>query len=206
MKTIAIMSQKGGSGKTTLAVHLAVVAAEDGERVVIVDTDPQKSAGAWYETRTRETPVVVCVAASMAHEVLKAARHDGMTLAVVDTAPHAAPDAVAMVELADFILVPCRPFAFDLAAVDSTLRIIHAAGKPGAIVLNACPVRAPEILEAQEALSGSWMACSPVLIGDRRAFARAVASGKAVTEFDDGGRAAEEIRKLWKWLKKEVPR
>lgn len=204
MNTIAVMSQKGGSGKTTLAVHLAVAAEEDKERVVIVDADPQKSAGAWYEARDKDTPVVVCAAASMIRDVMKAARHDGKTLAVIDTAPHSAPDAVAVAEVADLILVPCRPFAFDIAAVDSTVRIVHAAGKPGALVLNACPRRAPEIAEALEVLSRVVMELSPVLIRDRRAFARAVASGQAVTEFEDDGKAAEEIRNLWRWIKEGV--
>lgn len=87
MKSIAFMSQKGGSGKTTLAVHAAVAALEAGERVVIVDTDPQGSAMTWREARKIEAPIVVASAASGLQKVLDAAMGDGMTLAIIDTAP-----------------------------------------------------------------------------------------------------------------------
>ena len=91
MKTISFMSQKGGSGKTTLSVHLAVAAKEAGEKVFIVDTDIQKSATTWSEARNQELPIVATVAAIDIQRVLDAGRHDAMTLAIIDTAPHAAP-------------------------------------------------------------------------------------------------------------------
>src|SRR5487761_391589 len=97
MQTLAFLSQKGGSGKTTLAVHTAVAAQEDGERVVIVDTDLQKSATVWSEARKSDSPAVAPVAAAALSEVMTAARHDAMTLCIIDTAPHAAPDAARVV-------------------------------------------------------------------------------------------------------------
>jgi chromosome partitioning protein len=114
MKTIAFLSQKGGSGKTTLAVHTAVAAQENGERVVVVDTDMQKSAATWSE-----------------------ARHD-MTLCIIDTAPHAAAGAARVVVAADLVIIPCHPTAFDLAAVE----IVQAASARAVFVLSACPFRA----------------------------------------------------------------
>jgi len=116
MKIVTFLSQKGGSGKTTLAVHTAVAAEEDGERVVIIDTDLQKSASTWNTARQKETPAVVSVAAVGLDDVIKAARHDAMTLCIVDTAPHAAPDAARVARAADLVIIPCRPTAFDLAA------------------------------------------------------------------------------------------
>ncbi|MCW3641544.1 AAA family ATPase, partial [Burkholderia cenocepacia] len=97
MKKIAFLAQKGGSGKTTLAVHTAVAATEAGESVVVIDTDPQKSATVWGDARSQEVPIVATAAASELGRVLEAADQERMTLAIVDTAPHAAPDATRIV-------------------------------------------------------------------------------------------------------------
>jgi chromosome partitioning protein len=204
MKTLAFLGQKGGSGKTTLAVHTAVAAQESGEKVVIVDTDIQKSAGTWSQSRSDAAPTVVSVAASSLADVLAAARHDAMTLCIIDTAPHAAPDAARVAAVADLVIIPCRPTAFDLAAVGAATEIVQAAKARAAFVLSACPVRAPEIAETRAVLESFGFPVAPFEITDRRAFARAVATGRAVTEFDSEGKAAEEIRSLWKWIREQM--
>lgn len=204
MQTLAFLSQKGGSGKTTLAVHTAVAAQEDGERVVIVDTDLQKSATTWSDSRQSDTPVVAPVAAAVLNNVMKASRDDAMTLCIIDTAPHAAPDAARVAALADLVVIPCRPTAFDLAAAGSAVEIVKAAGARAVFVLSACPLRAPEITETRAVLEGYGYPVAPVPISERRAFARAVASGRAVTEFDAGGKAAQEIRALWNWFREQM--
>ena len=204
MKTLAFLSQKGCSGKTTLAVHAAVAAHEDGERVVIVDTDIQRSATTWSEAREAVAPQVAPVAAAELDAVMTAARHDAMTLCIIDTAPHAAPDAARVVRAADLVVIPCRPTAFDLAAAGSAVEIVKAAKVRAVFVLSACPFRSPEIAETRAVLAGYGLPVAPVEITDRRAFARAVATGRAVTEFEDHGKAAEEIRALWKWLKEQM--
>jgi chromosome partitioning protein len=205
MKTIAFLSQKGGSGKTTLAVHVAVAAQEDGERVVIIDTDLQKSAAVWSEARASQTPLVAPVATAQLDNVMEAARHDAMTLCIIDTAPHAAPDAARVARAADLVLIPCRPTAFDLAAAGSAVDILRAAEAPAAFILSACPLRAPEIVETRTVLTVRYgLPVAPVEITERRAFARAVATGRAVTEFDSHGKAAEEIRALWRWIKEQM--
>jgi chromosome partitioning protein len=202
MKTIAFLSQKGGSGKTTLAVHMAIAANESGEHVVLVDTDPQKTATAWSDVRKKDSPIVATVAPAELHNVLAAAQKERITLAIIDTAPHAAPDAVRVVQAVDLVVIPCRPTAFDLAAVASAVDIVRAAPSTKAVfVLSACPFRSPEIEETRAALSGYGLDVCPSIVTDRRAFARAVASGRGVTEFENDGKAAIEIRALWKWLK-----
>jgi len=204
MKSIAFLSQKGGSGKTTLAVHMAVAAQEAGERVVLIDTDSQKSATVWSEARQSETPIVATVAASDLQKVLQAAQQDEMTLGIVDTAPHTAPDAVRIARAVDFIVIPCRPTAFDLAAVSNVVEIVRAAKKNAALVLSACPFRSPEIAETRHVLSEYGLPVCPYDITDRRAFSRAVATGRAVTEFEEEGKAALEIRALWTWLREQL--
>jgi len=200
VKVIAFLSQKGGAGKTTLAVHTAVAAHEAGCGVVLIDTDPQKSATVWGEARQAPAPVVATADVSELRRVLEAARDDGMGLAIVDAAPHAAPAAASIARSADLVAIPCRPTAFDLAAVEGAVRIVKAAGVKAIFVLSACPFRAPEIAETREALRGYGLPVAPVEITERRAFARAVASGRAVTEFEGDGKAAGEIRALWTWL------
>ena len=204
MKAVAFLSQKGGSGKTTLAVHIAVAAQEAGERVVVVDTDMQKSATAWSQSRQDAIPPVVTVAPTSLSDVMKAARHDAMTLCIIDTAPHAAPDAARVAGMADLVVIPCRPTAFDLAAAGAAVEIVRAASAKAVFLLSACPFRAPEIAETRAALQAFGLPVAPVDITDRRAFARAIATGRAVTEFDSEGKAAQEIRSLWNWIKEQV--
>lgn len=203
MKKIAFLSQKGGSGKTTLAVHTAVAASEAGERVVVIDTDPQKSATVWGGARREEAPIVATAAASELLKVLEVASLERMTLAIVDTAPHAAPDATKIVRAVDLVVIPCRPTAFDIAAAGSAVDIVKAAGVPAVFVLSACPFRSPEIAETRAVLAQYGLPISPIEITDRRAFSRAVATGRAVTEFESEGKAAGEIREFWNWLKEQ---
>ena len=204
MKVLAFLSQKGGAGKTTLAVHTAVAAQEAGLAVVLIDTDPQKSASVWADARQGAAPVIATASVSELDRVFKAAREDGMNLAVVDSAPHAAPEAARIARAADLVVIPCRPTAFDLAAAEGAVRIVKATAVKAVFVLSACPFRAPEIAEAREALGRYGLLVAPTEITDRRAFARAVATGRAVTEFEGGGRAAHEIRALWAWLQEQM--
>jgi chromosome partitioning protein len=127
-----------------------------------------------------------------------------VTLAVIDTAPHATPGVDVIAAAADFLLIPCRPSAFDLAAIASSVHVVKAAGKPAAFVLNACDARAPEVVEARDVLTGHALPVAPVAIGHRRAFSRAISSGLAVTEFEAHGKAAHEIVTLWQWIKQEM--
>lgn len=204
MKSIAFLSQKGGSGKTTLAVHTAVAAVETGERVVLVDTDIQQSATVWSDARSEAQPIVATASAAEVNRVMAAARHDAMTLCILDTAPHATPDAARIAQAVDLVVIPCRPTAFDIAAVGSAVEIVRAASVRAVLVLSACPFRAPEIAETRMLLAEQGLPLAPVAITERRAFSRAIATGRAVTEFDPTGKAAEEIRALWHWLMEQM--
>ena len=205
MKSIAFISQKGGSGKTTLAVHVAIAAQEDGENVALIDTDPQQSATVWSNARENDNPIVATVTPLDIDNVLEAAKSDGITLAIVDTAPHAAPQASRIAKAVDLAVVPCRPTAFDLAAISSAVDIIKAASIPAVFVLSDCPTRAVELAETRQVLSEQYnYPLAPIYITDRRAFARAVATGRAVTEFESTGKAAEEIRLLWNWIREQI--
>jgi chromosome partitioning protein len=202
MKTVALLSQKGGSGKSTLAVHLAVIAQATGRRTVIVDLDPQRSAAAWWETRTAETPEMVEATPGDLRAVLDAARADGVALCVVDTRPSAGADAAAAASLADLVLIPTRPAIFDLRAIAATVDIVTAIKVAAFIVLNGTPAgrgvgEASTTADARRALADYDTPVAPVSIGLRAALAHALVDGRAVNEFDPGGKAAVEMTKLW---------
>jgi chromosome partitioning protein len=199
---MALVSQKGGVGKTSLAIHTALAAEERGERVVLIDCDPQQSLLAWAKQRERKTPVVIAASGYELDKALAAAKHDRMTLAIIDTAPHSAPDAAKAVGFAGLVVVPIRPSCLDLAAVGVTTAMVQALGSKAVFVLSACPVRALEVEETREALKGYSLPVFTGQITDRRAFARALVDGRGVTEFEPNGKAAEEIRALWRWLDK----
>ena len=209
MRLIAFLSQKGGSGKTTLAVHVAVAAQESGEKVVLLDNDPQGSAAAWARERHERTqrddsPPVLMATPSTLPTLLKTAEERGATLAVLDSPPHIAPGVDRIAAASDFLLIPCRPAAFDLLAIAASVQIAKAAGKPSACILNACDARIPEVENARKFLTKQGFPVVPVTIGQRVPFSRAIITGRSVTEFDPEGKAAQEINGLWKWIRKQI--
>jgi len=132
-------SQKGGAGKTTLAIHLAVAAEGDGKQSAIVDLDPQASAANWGDSRKEETPVIVSAQPSWLDKVLAAAKSAGAVLAIIDTAPYSESASLAAARAADFIIVPCRPAVLDLHAISHSIDSIKLAGRPASVMLNTVP-------------------------------------------------------------------
>jgi chromosome partitioning protein len=114
MRVIGLLSRKGGVGKTTLAVHLAVLARQAGQRTLLIDLDPQGSAAAWWRAREAETPALVETQPAELRSILDAARTDGVDLVVVDTRPSAEADVAPVAALSDLVLIPTRPAIFDL--------------------------------------------------------------------------------------------
>jgi chromosome partitioning protein len=200
MKTVAILSQKGGTGKTTIALHLAVEAERSGAAAVIVDLDPQVSASSWSDLRQAESPAVVSAQAGRLSQVLATAEAHGATLVFIDTAPHAESAALAAARAADLILIPCRPAILDLKAIGATIDLVRIAGKPAMVVLNAVPSRGPLAREAGEAVEGYGIPLSPVSLGHRSAFVNALTVGATAQEYEPRGKAAEEIAKLYTWV------
>ena len=206
MRTIAVVSQKGGAGKTTLAVHLATEAARSFI-TLIVDTDPQATASRWSEWRGgREPEVIDCGAPSLLAGKLSRAADLGAELAVIDTPPHADAMARQAASLADLILIPCRPRAFDLAAIEATAELVRSSRKPAFVVFNAGPPRAPLIYrEAAELITtGFGLSLAPVALSDRAAFHHSAGAGQTAVEFDPEGKAAAELRALWAWTREQV--
>jgi chromosome partitioning protein len=140
MRTVSVISQKGGAGKTTLAIHLAAAAAADGRVALIVDTEPQATVSRWSGWRSGAEPEVIdCGAPALLARKLAQAAELEAELVVIDTPPHADAMARQAAGLADLILVPCRPKAFDLAAIEATAELVQASRKPGYVVFMAGP-------------------------------------------------------------------
>jgi chromosome partitioning protein len=205
MFTVAILSQKGGSGKTTLTLHLAVASERAGRAAAVIDLDPQASAAGWKDSRAGETPVVVPVPPSRLPHALQAAKAGGAQLTLIDTAPHAAEAALAAAEAADLVLIPCRPGILDLRAIGTTARSIKLAGKPAYVVLNTMPPRAPNVLaDAQAAVAVHGLQVAPVTLQQRAAYAHSLTAGQTAQEYDVGGKAADETGSLYSWLLREL--
>lgn len=200
MKTIAILSQKGGTGKTTLALHLAVAAEAGGHTAVVIDLDPQSSAGGWGESRKAHGPTVAIAHAPRLTSILEAAATNGATLALLDTAPHAEGTALAAAQAADVILIPCRPGILDLRAIGATIQIARLANKPTAVVLNGCPAQGRGLAdEAAEAVRGYGAEVASIRLTHRAAFTHALAGGLVAQEYEPDGKAAQEISELYRW-------
>ncbi len=201
MRTVAILSQKGGTGKTTISLHLAVAAQQAGQAAVVIDLDPQASSAGWKDSRAAEEPVVVAAPPARLRQALQAAETGGADLAIIDTAPHSGDVALAAAEAADLVLIPCRPGILDLRAIGTTARAVKLAGKPAFVVLNTVPPRASHVLaDARAAVAVYGLDVAPVALQQRAAYAHSLTAGQTAQEYERGGKAAEEIAGLYDWL------
>lgn len=208
MKTISLLAQKGGTGKTTLSIHLAVCAGLEGRKVLLVDIDQQRSATAWWSRRENEQPGLVETSGSKLEEIVRAATDQHYDLVVVDSAPHDSRDARVCARVSDAVFIPTRPAILDLDAIGASTELVVETGTPAMIVLNACPPPSrhgePKIVvEARQALQAYDIPVCTVAISQRAAFGHALIDGQAIGEFDPGGKAAAEIDQLWQNLSAE---
>jgi len=198
MKVIAMAAQKGGSGKTTVALHLAVEAQKQGLTVAVIDADPQGSARSWADHRDDgETVPVAKVGVDAVDDALKAAAQDGYDLVVIDTPPHASVRTQHLIARADLVVIPVQPSALDLAALPAMLALIRPGSAPHRAVISAAPVGVSEVAEIRGALANYQVEAFETVIHSRMAFRRALAHGQAVAEFEPKGKAAGEVAALW---------
>jgi chromosome partitioning protein len=209
MKTLSLIAQKGGTGKTTLGIHLAVQAMADGLNVLLVDVDPQASASTWWQRRASEAPALVRGDGGEIPMILDQARERGFELVLIDTAPHSSAQATACARASDAVYIPTRPAILDLDAIGATTELTTAVETPARIVLNACPppTRSGEpriVAEARDALRGYGVPVCEVAISQRAAFAHALIDGRAVSEFEAHGKAVAEIAALWRTVREDL--
>ncbi len=202
MKTILITSQKGGSGKTTLARNLAVKASKDGERTILFDLDPQQSLREWWKVRESDAPAMLeeTTTADQLEASLCALKGE-FDLAIIDTPPAASnwlPKVVAQVDLA---IVPVRPSPDDLRAVGATLATIEKAKAKFAFVLTQTPYA--KITNEAARVIAQYGKLAPVNIAQRVIYAETGADGRGVTESHDQ-KATSEITELWNYVKAQL--
>lgn len=197
MKTLAIISQKGGVGKTTIATALAVAAENDGKSAAIFDLDPQASAAFWHDTRQSDTPAVVSIPPARLTHMLAAGAETGCNLAIIDAPPFAKDIAYEAAQQADFILIPTRPAVLDVMAMTRTLELVRHYGKPSAVVLTFCPIQGREVADTEDAIVQMGAALAPIRLHNRVAYSRAQQTGLTAQEFEPDGKAAEEIKQIY---------
>ncbi len=205
MKVLSLLAQKGGTGKSTLAAHLAVEACRTGPKpVVLLDLDPQASLRRWYEKRASEHPMMIHLGQENLGHVLDACRREDVGLLIIDTAPHALEQAMAAATVADLVVIPTRPGVMDIEAIDATVDIVHGLDAAGVIVINATRPRGTMTAEAREALAIYELPICPTAIVQRAALADALIDGRGVQELDAKGKAAAEIKAVWRWIKRRL--
>ena len=204
MKTLAILSRKGGTGKTLLAVHLAVAAELAGHTAVLIDLDPQESSSQWGESRDRDTPAVVATYPERLTEILQLAEENGATLAIIDTSPNTEESARDAARAADLVAIPCKPDAVSLRAIDQTIQLIDLTKVSARIVLNDVPARGDYAEQAREAVKIYGIPTAPCVVGHRMPFVHAFNASLSVQEYEPKGKASTEIRALYEYLAGEM--
>src|SRR5262249_35949595 len=200
MLAVAIIAQKGGVGKTTLALHLAVEAAKAGP-AIIVDIDPQSSAAQWADNRMASEPAVVACPRARLAVALQAARNKGARFAFIDSAPAVESAALAAVRAADFCLIVSRPGILDLRSIGINVEIAKLAGKPVAAVINAAPAQGGQAAAAAESVR-KWYGVEvcPIIVHQRAGVGHALAASRRAQEVETASKAETEIAGRWDWL------
>ena len=201
MQIITLAAQKGGVGKTTLAVNLAVAAQAAGIRTALFDLDPQESATAWSERREAELPHVEPISARRLDQAIDAAEANGFALTIIDTPPAAGAEAAAAAQRADLVVIPCRPSLIDLDAIKRTSQLITSTGRTGVVVLNAAPPTASTLLDDARTLAeATGLRVARTVLRERSAYRAAWPYGLGVIEHEPKGKAAQEVAALQKHL------
>jgi chromosome partitioning protein len=205
LKTLAVLSRKGGTGKTTLALHLAVAAHAAGRSTLLVDLDRQRSAVTWRRQRAFSGPRVVDAKPGALFTMQLAAERMNTDLMIIDTSPSGDDDAEQAARCANFCLIVLRPNFLDLRAVEATADLVQRLNRPACFVINQAPPRrggqeAAAIGETVEALERYGIPVAPIGMRSRIAYQRSLETGHVAQEVDPEGAAAMEIFALWRWV------
>lgn len=207
MQIVTVLSRKGGTGKSTTAIHLATVAAMAGLKVGLIDLDPQGSTSRWGLRRGTLTPTVLPMSEAEFANFASGRRRDA-DLMVVDTAP-AAQVNVGAARAADLCLIVVRPNIFDVEAVEATADMVRACGRPGLFVVSQAPparmgFETPATRQALETLKSYGLPVAPVSLRSRSAYSAGLPTGVTALESDPGGKAAREVEALWRAIRAEL--
>ena len=202
MKVLAIIGQKGGSGKTTTALGLAVEAARQGFAVAVIDLDPQATATNWSDRRqVKDMPAVVSCQVVRLRHVLESAKAQGVQLAIIDTAGKSTDATIAAAKAADQVLMPIQPQLFDIETLHNVREVLTLAGNPtAAVVINRAAVQGKRHEETREVVAAMGFKVAPVVLYQRAAHGDAGNIGQTAAEYEPKGKAAQEMADLYKYL------
>ncbi len=208
MYTIALIGQKGGTGKTTVATILSVAAARSGLATVLIDLDPQANASNWKDRRRQEDgPAVIAIPPSRLPHTLRTAQANGADMGVIDAPGKQDSTAIEAARAADLVLIPTRPQIFELETLAAIRNLLRVAGDPKAyVLLNGLHPQAKRAAEEAKAMiepNFGFPAC-PVHLCQRRSYGEAPTTGSVADEIDPDGAAAEECKQLYSWIRQQM--
>lgn len=197
---VTVAQQKGGAGKTTLVVQLATAWRAAGNRVAIVDIDPQASLTGWARLREHEARDAPDLRLSMIGGWRLGVELDRLKreaeIILVDTPPHAESDAKGAIRAADLVLVPCQPSPPDIWASKATFDLAAAERRQAFLVMNRVPPRGRAIEEARAAIGRLGWPTLGASLGNRQSYVASFGKGLGVIESEPRSVAAEEVRQL----------
>jgi chromosome partitioning protein len=197
---IAVISQKGGSGKTTTVVNLAVSARMGGKKVLVIDLDPQASATAWHKVRADKQPLVLATHQAGLGDLRATAKSQGVDWLLIDTAAGTDQTAALAVEIADIVLIPCRPSVVDLRAIPNSIRLCRVQERKPFVVLTQIEPQGALADEARTNLVALGVTVLPGGLGRRAAFHHSMIDGRGVQEYEPAGKAAQELGSLYRTI------
>ena len=204
MQVVTLASRKGGSGKTTLAGHLAVEAERCGDGpVALVDLDPQGSLADWWNLRRADTPRFVQTSVIRLGKDLAALEDTGIKLLVIDTPPALNDATREVVRLSDLVVIPTRPSPHDLRSIGATVDLVEHLAKPLVFVINSATQNARITVETVSLLSQHGP-LAPAIVHQRVDFASSMIDGRTVMELPGAARGSSEIAKLWAYLSQRL--
>jgi chromosome partitioning protein len=196
----AVIMEKGGVGKTTVALNLAVAALHNGRNAAVIDIDPQATASNWTDRRAGEKPwVVPTLTARLAHAI-EQAKGQGVDFIVVDTPPHSGSDAAEAARRADVVLVPVEPHLFTLETLPKLADVLKLAGNPPTLlVINKAATQGTEASSAADHIKAQGFAICPAVLHLRAVHRHATNVGKVASEYEPDSKAALEVLQLYKY-------
>jgi len=205
MKVWTLANQKGGAGKTTLAINLAVYAEQLGATTLLADIDPQRSCEIWHRARGTNRPMVAGILPEKLGAMIDVAHKHRISHVIIDTAPHSTKDIVTAVSLSDLVICPSQASVLDLAAMHDTAKVLDhskAMDRAIAVVNNVASQGADQTYnDTVIYLKNLGFKVAPVYLRGLRAFVKSLGLGQGVTEYEKGKNlAAQDIERLWAYL------
>ena len=206
MFVVSLINQKGGVGKSTLALCLAVAFQQAGRNTLILDLDPQASAAEWHDARESKLPHVESIQPSRLKKTAESAREIGTEILILDTAPHSEATSIEAARMSDLVLIPCQPSIMDLRAMSKTIDLMKLVSVPAYAVINGVQHHSRgAALQAEKTIERALkMPVAPIQIGERVVYSRALISGQTPLEVEPDGKAAQELKRLHRWVTQQL--